>query len=723
MKNVKEGIQKVQNVTDERNQKTNFNVHINSSNLKGNNGITKIFRILQGIKLFATIRFKLIAAFLVPIAFIIILGFVSFRKASEAIVNNYEIATTRTIEMAGEYIGFGLNSVEATSVQYTNDDFIYKYFIEMYENDATESNRVRQSIKNNLSAKKVTDVFIEDIFLISDTVASITTSNSTFESGIYKSFAATELGSYLKDNRTEMVWVGEDACLDEKFGTTSSNYALRLIRHITGKEALLVIDIKMPAVNDALAGLNFDASGFLSFVTADGKEVSPITYEENVFSNQDFYKNAVESEETSGSEYVNFKSQEYLFMYSKVGESGAVICALMPKEVITSRADSIKVVTILIVIIACIVAVLIGVMISNGIDKTIKMIIAGLKKAAQGDLTVEFTSKRNDEFHILNEEIRTTFINMKELIQQVKTLSGEVSASSENVSRTSEEFLKSTEDISTAMYEIEQGVSQQAKDAEECLTQMDSLSKKIKLVSDNTKEISQIADHAKQSIKEGTVVTEDLNQQTKSTIEITTCIISEIEQLAEKSSSISKIINVINEIANQTNLLSLNASIEAARAGEYGRGFAVVASEIRNLAEQSKNSVNDIKKLIGSIQDDTKSAVDIAKKAENVLLLQESAVKNTTDSYQNINESVEKLMVFLNFIAENVNNIEEARISTLGAVENISAVMEEIAASTNTVNQTSNDQLSSVETLNKSAGKLNENAEVLVQEVQKFKVD
>jgi methyl-accepting chemotaxis protein len=270
------------------------------------------------------------------------------------------------------------------------------------------------------------------------------------------------------------------------------------------------------------------------------------------------------------------------------------------------------------------------------------------------------------------------------------------------------------------MNEIEQGINQQAKDAEECLVQMDSLSQKIEVVSENTREIGQVAEVTRKSVEEGTVVSQELNAQTRSTIEITTGIINDIEKLAEKSSSIHKIINVINDIANQTNLLSLNASIEAARAGEHGKGFAVVASEIRTLAEQSKNSVNDIKKIIGSIQEDTKYVAETARKAEQVLQFQENAVKNTTDSYQNINESVERLVVFLRYITDNVANIEEARVSTLAAIENISAVLEEIAASSNNVNQTSSEQLNAVESLNKSATKLNSNADYLVREVQKF---
>lgn len=136
----------------------------------------------------------------------------------------------------------------------------------------------------------------------------------------------------------------------------------------------------------------------------------------------------------------------------------------------------------------------------------------------------------------------------------------------------------------------------------------------------------------------------------------------------------------------------------------------------------SKSSVNDIKKIIQSIQEDTIKVAETARSAEQVLTLQDSAVKNTTASYQDINESVEKLVVFLKYITENVSTINDARVSTLAAIENISAVLEEIAASSNNVNQVSSDQLVSVGTLNDSVGKLSVNADHLMHAIQKFTV-
>jgi len=707
---------------------------------KRNNDNKEKLSLKSFIKNIDSIKYKLIASFLVPIAFILVLGITSYFVASAAIINKYENSTLQTINMTGEYIQSGLKSIESSGIQYSNDDNVSKYFNNDYADNQSEFQNAFTVLERTLSTKLSTDDFMDDIYLLSDNIKSITTSrlkgNSgatklNISSGVVKSFLESEQGKALANNRNLGVWLGEGSVLDEYLQTEAGDYALRYVRRMYKAPGLVVIDVDAVKLLAILNKIGHDDNGVMAIVTADGKELMAgnanniVTSESEtsrIFFGEDFYQKAVNGEDTSGSDYVRHNGKTYLYTYTKLGSTGAMICALMPESSITSQARSIALVTIIIMVIALVAALFTAIAISRGISITINDIIVKLKDAAKGDLTVTFKTKRKDEFNTLINEIQNTFSNMKELIRHVTTLSSDVSSSAENVSKTSELFLKTTKEISSSMTEIEQGINQQANDAQECLSQMENLSQKIVLVSDNTKDISHVAKQAISSIDAGTKVTENLNSQTASTIEITTNIIKEIEKLEEKSVSISKIVNMISEIANQTNLLSLNASIEAARAGEAGRGFAVVAGEIRKLAEQSKDAVNDIMLTIKSIQDVTKSTVETAKKVEKELMLQSDAVKATTSSFSEINDSVERLMVFLDQITENVQNIEEARVSTLGAIENISAVLEEVAASTNNVNQASEEMLSSVETLNVSAENLNQDAERLVDRVNKFKV-
>ena len=670
------------------------------------------------------IRTKLILSFLIPILFILILGIVSFNKAAEGIRSSYESSTEQTINMTSKYLQLGIKTIEAVATQYVGEEVKQKYIIGYYSDDKVKNTSIYNSIKTDLIRKVKTEDFISHITILTDKEKLV--SSKELADGKYcADFYETEVGKELRANRAKWYWLGGNDYLDEKLGIGPDTYSLRLLRNFSTTDGVIVIDMDVNIVHDILKSVEFDETGVLALITSDGREIFDDEInrsDKTIFFDQDFYKGIIASDELSGAFYIDYQGEQQLFMYSKVGNTGAVLGALIPKSTISSKADSIRQITVVIVVIACIAAVLTGFIISYGIDRTIKHIISKLEKAAKGDLAVEFKTNRGDEFRILIDQINHTFSNMKSLIGQVKSLSEEATSESTDVAKTSKEFVKTTMDISSAMKEIEQGVTQQAEDAERCLLQMDNLSKKIVLMSDNTKEVTKIIDITKDSIGQGTVITKKLKEQTKSTIDITTNIVEEIENLAEKSMRIYSIIKIINEISNQTNLLSLNASIEAARAGEVGKGFAVVAGEIRNLSEQIKNQISDIKNIVENIQSSTEKLTITAKEAGSVMELQDMAVKDTTDSYDKINHSIDNLMIYFQSITKDVSDVDLARCSTLAAIENISAVLEEIVASTDNVSQSTINQLHAAEQLHQSSNNLSGKSERLYLETQRFTI-
>ena len=213
-----------------------------------------------------------------------------------------------------------------------------------------------------------------------------------------------------------------------------------------------------------------------------------------------------------------------------------------------------------------------------------------------------------------------------------------------------------------------------------------------------------------------------LKESTNSTTQITESIIETIENLAEKSKSIATIIEAINEIAEQTTLLSLNASIEAARAGEAGKGFAVVAQEIRKLADESIRSAEEIAQIVQEIEGNTKEATDVARKAENIVGDQQKAVALTTESFDSIGKQVSGLLEALEIINKNVISMEEDRNTTLSSISAITAISAQTAAGASNGNDTGKKQAVSIEDLDQAADVLEGRAKELSEILSGFRV-
>ena len=389
---------------------------------------------------------------------------------------------------------------------------------------------------------------------------------------------------------------------------------------------------------------------------------------------------------------------------------------------INAQASDIKNVTVLLSLVSIFISVIIGLFIARGMSKTITSILEQIKKVSTGDLTVKICVRRKDEFAVLATGISDMIAHTKHLIQKVETVSTELTGVMEEVVRSTEEFLISSQTIEGSVNEIEVGTNNQAQHAVKCLDAMDRLSERIEVVSENTKKIRQVATETDGSINSGMQSMAVLNEKSLSTAEITHVVIENIENLENKSKSIGKIVNAINDIASETNLLSLNASIEAARAGEAGKGFSVVASEIRKLADQSMDSANEIQTIIGEIVEKTKSVSQIAQQADTIVQEQQEAVNVTTDAFKTMEKQVKILTQELEEILVGIQEMSKTRADTLGAVEEISAVSEEAAASATSVTTMVGKQLEGVAELKDNSGKLSTSAEELEHAVKQFKV-
>lgn len=673
------------------------------------------------------IRQQLILGFMIPVLGTIILGVISYNKASEGFIDNYVDGTQNTINMASNYINFGISSVESIAFQYTTDSELSKFVAGLLDSSSIEYAKLVANKRKEFLVKTTAEAFVENIHIItSGPNSKIISSSSAGGGGFFDELIESEEGSYFKNSGfSQHFYVGEHPLIDQKLSTNPKKYAFSVIRAFSTRNACVVVDISNETVTNILKEVQLGEGSVLALVIPDGREIiinNGTDGEEFKFHNLSFYQTSAQSSDNNGSEYVEHNSADYLYMYSKIDDSGLMLSALIPKANIMAQANSIRNMTALIVAIVLALVLLLATIISGSISHSMKTIIDKLQLISKGDLTVDVSVKRRDEFQMLANSIKHMVTNMRGLIQEVAGVSQSVTASAVGVRDASKTMAQTSDEITLAIEEIGHGISNQATDSQNCLLEMDSLSQKINIVTDNVIEIEKVAEDTKDMISKGIITMGELTSQSEATNNITRYMVESINALEQKSKSIEKIIGVINEIAEQTSLLALNASIEAARAGDAGRGFAVVADEIRKLAEGSMVAAGNIKTVVGEIRTQTDTTAKSAKEAEGIVNNQAGIVSETIKTFENMNSGVEKLITNIEDIGEHMKNMTGSRQSTLNAIESISAISEETLAASNTVDETVSVQEESVKALEEASDTLYGFATKLNEAIRTFKI-
>ena len=369
----------------------------------------------------------------------------------------------------------------------------------------------------------------------------------------------------------------------------------------------------------------------------------------------------------------------------ETNETVGMVFAGMKKEIVDSQIRQITMIIVILAAVLMVFCTVLTILIVGKMSKRLNVGVSALEQVAQGKLNFKFDEeslRQSDEVGEICRAIKKLEENLSDIIKNVIDGSKSLLEASDNMRNRTSITSEHVEQMEKAVNEIAIGAGSQAEEtqsATENIILMGNMIEEMAGELDNLNRKAQQMKEGGQTVIEAIRELQESNAKTSESIDI---IYEQTNVTNESAQKIKEATALITNIAEETNLLSLNASIEAARAGEQGRGFAVVAAQIQKLAEQSNESARQIERIILSLIEDSDKSVVTMNEVKEMMEQQSQNVTNTNEQVAQLIDNVEESIGVIDEVSNRTAKVNEARSSVVDTVQNLSAIAEENAAST-----------------------------------------